>query len=140
MKQLFQPNLFYWIYNVIKHNNDISIIIKHNNCISINTHLFFVLGLDVTNVILQPENQTIVGGQNAFFHCLLNGTNGRLIPVQWSYSIDGRSFDITTNNTQFLILPPANSGLVFIRPMIERSVICRGGTREYSANLSINSE
>ena len=96
--------------------------------------------MNVANVILQPEDQIILGGQNAFFHCLLNGTNGRLIPVQWSISIDGRNNDIAMNSTQYLILPPANSGFVILRPFIDLSVICRGGTREYNAELGVNSE
>ena len=96
--------------------------------------------MDVADVILQPEGQIILGGQNAFFHCLLNGTNGRLIPVQWSISIDGRDIAITMNSTQYLILPPANSGFVILRPFIDQVVTCRGGTREYNADLGVNSE
>lgn len=96
--------------------------------------------LDVANVILQPEDQFILNGQNAFFHCLLNGTNGRLIPVQWSISVDGPATDIIGNSTEYLILPPANSGLVILRPPFERGVTCRGGTRSYDAYLSVNSE
>ena len=101
--------------------------------------LYYVV-LDVANVILQPEDQFILIGQNAFFHCRLNGTNGRLIPVQWSISVDGPPTDIIENSTEYLILPPANSGLVVLQPPFDRSVACRGGTRTYEAYLGVNSE
>ena len=89
------------------------------------------------NVIRQPENQIIYRGQNAFFHCLLNGTNGELIPVQWGISEDGPSENITMNSTDYLILPPANSVLVVVKPIFDLFVTCRGGSGEFNAGLGI---
>ena len=101
--------------------------------------MYYVV-LDVANVIIQPEDQFILSGQNAFFRCLLNGTNGRLLPVLWSISEDGPPTDIIENSTRYLILPPANSGLVVLRPPFDHGVTCKGGTRTYDAYLGVNSE
>ena len=93
-----------------------------------------MLGLNVTR---RPEDQIIFRGQNAFFHCLLNGTDGELIPVQWSISEDGPSENITMNSTEYLILPPANSVLVLVRPSFDFFVACRSGNRIFGARLGI---
>lgn len=101
-------------------------------------YLFCVLGLDVADVILSPEDQNIFEGQNVFFNCLLNGTNGRLIPVQWRFQmIESPTITINMNTTNYLILPPANSRLVIVHPSDGGTVTCSGGTREYSADFSI---
>jgi len=87
---------------------------------------------------LEPENQIIFQGQNAFFNCLLNGTNGKLIPVQWNVQmIDSPTEDITTNSTQYMLLPPANSILVIVRPFQTLFITCRGGTRSFFADLIV---
>lgn len=106
-------------------------------------HLFvFITGLELANIISQPESQVIYEGQNAFFYCRLNGTNGRLLPIQWGISDDGPAVDITMNTTEYLILPPANSGLVVVRPRFGTlGVECRGAnSKPFPAGLSINSE
>ena len=92
------------------------------------------------NVIRQPENQIIYRGQNAFFHCLLSGTNGELIPVQWGISEDGPSENITMNSTDYLILPPANSVLVVVKPTFDLFVTCRGGFEGFIARLGVIGE
>jgi len=94
-----------------------------------------MLGL---NVIRRPEDQFIYLGQNAFFHCRLNGTDGELIPVQWSISEDGPSKNITMNSTEYLILPPANSILVLVKPSFDLFITCTAGTEEYNADLGVN--
>ena len=115
-------------------------VINCINCVSTNT-VCLILGVDVANVILQPENQVIYSGQNAFFFCRLNGTNGRLLPVQWSIIvIDSPRIRLTMNTSEYLILPPVNSVLAIVRPTRMFSVLCSGGTKEYTANLQINGE
>ena len=106
-----------------------------HNYFSIDIDLvYFMLGL---NVIRRPEDQFIYRGQNAFFHCLLNGTDGKLIPVQWSISEDGPSENITMNSTEYLILPPANSVLVLVKPSFDLFVECRGGIGVFDAGLGV---
>ena len=62
----------------------------------------------------EPTDQTIFEGQNAIFECRLNGNNGRLVPVQWSIQMeDSPPNFISMNTSQYYILPPANSVLVF---------------------------
>ena len=100
--------------------------------------------MQVANVILQPERQEIFEGQNAYFNCLLNGTDGRLIPVQWFiFIVNNTSIVMTMNTTEYLILPPANSTLVIVRPsdnLSGASVECRNDINETRYSAELNSE
>ena len=102
------------------------------------------IALQIADVILQPERQEIFEGQNAYFNCLLNGTDGRLIPVQWFiFIVDTPRIDITMNTTEYLILPPANSTLVIVRPSDILSgafVECRNDINETRYSAELNSE
>ena len=102
-------------------------------------HSILILGLAVANVILQPVDQLIFQGQNAFFDCLLNGTNGRLIPVQWSVQmVESPRVDITRNSTQYLLLPPANSRLIIVQPSRNFFIVtCSGVGESYGADLTV---
>lgn len=85
-----------------------------------------------------PKDQTIYQGQNAFFNCLLNDTDGRFVPVQWKVAmIDAPSSNVTMNTTDYLLLSPVNSTLVIVRPMRDLTITCRGGTRDYFAGLRV---
>ena len=44
------------------------------------------------------------------------------------------------NSTDYLILPPANSVLVVVKPTFDLFVTCRGGSGELNAGLDIIGE
>ena len=44
------------------------------------------------------------------------------------------------NSTDYLILPPANSVLIFVMPAFDLFVTCKGGSGEFNARLSLIGE
>lgn len=100
----------------------------------------FYVALEVADAIMIPQNQSIYVDQNAYFNCLLNGSHGRLIPALWNVQmIDSPSVAVTMNTTEYLLLPPANSRLVVVRPFGSLTVVCNVGTTgiRYTAELSV---
>jgi len=92
----------------------------------------------------RPMDQIVIEGQNAIFECRLNGNNGQLLPVQWSIQmVDSPPDPIITNTTQYYILPPANSLLVFVNADLSFSgvsVRCSVLDTQLSAVLAVQGE
>ena len=53
--------------------------------------------------------------------------------------IDSPSVVVTMNTTEYLLLPPANSRLVVVRPFGSLTIVCNVGTTgiRYTAELSV---